>query len=57
MIDQNKILLLSQIVDSLNELSEKFEFAYEKQDKKQFDKSKQAILDFQNKLNAILNEK
>jgi len=57
MIDQNKIILLAQLVESMQEAEKGFEEAYEKQDKKKFESSKVAILDLQGKINTLVKEK
>lgn len=50
------LMLLAQLVDSIYEEEKNFESAYNKQDKKRFDLSKKAILDFQNKINFLLKK-
>ncbi len=56
-MNNEQIMMLSQIVSSLQEASVNFEVAYKANDKKKFEKAKQAILDFQNKINILLKEK
>jgi len=56
-MDNQKILLLSQLVDGLSEVKIKLEEAYNSQDKKRFDQGKEAILDFQKKIDYLLKEK
>ena len=55
-MEQNKILLLSQLIAILNESAGNLETAYELQEKEKFDSAKSSILDIQNKINFLLKE-
>jgi len=56
-MDNDKILLLSQLINGLQEINVEFEKSYKANDKKKFDKAKQAILEFQKKIAYLLQEK
>lgn len=53
-MENNNVLLLSQLTNSLNENFEIFQKAYLEQNKENFDRSKKAILEIQGKINFIL---
>jgi hypothetical protein len=57
MIEQDKIMLLAQLTDSLAEAEQEFKIALDKKDKKRFDNSKAAVLDFHKKIKFLLNKK
>ncbi len=54
MIEQDKLILLAQIVDSVGISAEGLEQAYAKNDKRKFELAKDAILDFQEKISFLL---
>ena len=56
-MNNEQIMLLSQLTSSLQGAFVSFDAAYKSNDKKKFERAKQAILDFQNKINVLLNEK
>ena len=56
-MNNEQIMLLSQLAQGLQEASISFDVAYKANDKKKFEKAKQAILEFQTKINALLKEK
>lgn len=53
-MESDKILLLAQLVDSLDEGVKELEGAYKKQDKRRFDEAKEAVLDYQKKIAFLL---
>jgi hypothetical protein len=55
-MEDNKILLLSQLMNGLIEGFNNFEKSYSEQDKVTFESSKKAILETQGKINFILKE-
>ena len=55
-METSKILLLAQLVDALNESMIEFKQAHAKNDKKKFNQARAAILDFQHKINFLLNK-
>lgn len=55
-MEDNKVLLLFQLMNSLNGNFEIFEKSYTKQDKENFDNSKKAILEIQKRIAFILNK-
>ncbi len=55
-MENNKILLLLQLMNSLNGNFENFEKGYLNQDKENFDNSKKAILEIQKRINLVLKE-
>ena len=54
MINENRIMLLSQLINGLSDNFQKFEKAYENSNKEDFDSSKAAILELQKKIEYIL---
>jgi len=56
MIADDKIILLAQLVDSLEQSFKILVQAYEKQDKKRFDQAKAGISDFQSKISFLLKQ-
>ena len=54
---KESILLLSQLISSLEEAGKDLEEAYNTKDKKRFDSSKSAILDFQDKISFLIMQK
>jgi hypothetical protein len=53
-MEESKILILLQLVRTLDENFLIFEKAYNTSDKEKFDSSKNAILDFQRKINFLI---
>lgn len=53
-MEDNKVLLLSQLLSLLQSNFENFEKSYLNKDKENFDKSKKALLEVQKKLNYVL---
>jgi len=53
-MENNKILLLAQLTNSLIENFEIFQKAYAEQNKENFDRSKRAILEIQSRINFTL---
>jgi phage portal protein BeeE len=56
-MDNDKIMLLAQLIDSMKESARQLEAAYNANDKKKFDAGKQAIFDFQTKINFLIKQK
>lgn len=56
-MNNDKIMLLAQLIDSMKESVRQLEAAYNTKDKKKFDANKQALLDFQNKLRILIAQK
>lgn len=54
-IELDSIVLLAQLMASLDAMAKKFEDAYTNSDKKKFDQAKAAILDLQKKISFLLN--
>lgn len=57
MTENDKILLLAQLVDNLSRSFNEFENSYDSADKKKFDIAKEALLESQNKISLLLNQK
>ena len=57
MTDLEQLQLLAQLVDSREIAANKLEKAYQDNDGEDFQKSRKAILDFQQKISALLEEK
>ena len=55
-MDENKVLLLVQLVNNLDRIYLDFEKAYASSNKLKFDNSKNAIMELQNKINFILTK-
>ena len=55
-MEDNKILLLSQLMNGLIEGFNNFEKSYSEQDKETFESSKKAILETQGKINFIMGD-
>jgi len=55
-MDENKVLLLLQLVNNLDNIYLDLEKAYNSSDKPRFDKSKKAVLELQSKLNFLLTK-
>ena len=53
-MEQNQILLLSQLIAILNENMSLLRSSYDSQDKEKFDSAKSAIIDAQAKINFLL---
>lgn len=51
---ENRIMLLSQLVNGLNESFQKFEKAYTNSNKEDFDSSQKTLLELQKKIEYIL---
>jgi len=56
MISPDKVMLLAQLVEGLEQASKDLENAYNIQDKKKFDRAKAVISEYQNKISYLLNE-
>ena len=56
-MQENKVMLLAQLVEGLREAHSQLEESYLKNNKKSFDSSKKALLDFQNKISYLLKQK
>ena len=52
----DKILLLAQLIEGMEENNIILEKAYNNNNKKRFEESKKVLLDFQNKINIIIKE-
>jgi hypothetical protein len=55
-MENNKVLLLLQLINSLNGNFEVLEKSYNNQNKEDFDNSKKAILEIQKRINFILKK-
>jgi hypothetical protein len=53
-MNQNRIMLLSQLVNSLGENYHKFELAYNDSNKEEFDSSSAIIIELQKKIAYLL---
>ena len=53
-MESNKIMLLFQLINGLDEAFSIFEKSYNESNKEKFDSSKKAILDLSNKINYVL---
>ncbi len=53
-MENNDLLLLMQLIKSLEAHVNNFERAYQDMDKEKFEKYKKAILEFQNKIGFLL---
>lgn len=54
MLDLQELQILAQLADNLDVLSNKLEKTYSENDAENFNKSKNAILEIQRKINEIL---
>jgi len=57
MLDLEQLQILAQLVDNIEISTNKLEKAYQDNDSEDFQKSRKAILDFQQKISALLEEK
>jgi hypothetical protein len=55
-MEDNQILLLSQLLNSIIENFNSFQKSYAEQNKELFDSSKKAILEVQSKINYLLKK-
>jgi len=55
-MDENKVLLLVQLVNKLDENYSNLEKAYNNSNKINFENSKKAVFELQNKINFILTK-
>jgi hypothetical protein len=55
-IRSDKVILLAQLTNSIEESGNELEKAYVKNDKRKFDLAKSAILEVQSKINFLLNQ-
>jgi len=55
-LDNSKLLLLAQLVDSLANMQKNLQDFYAQKDKKKFDFAKQALLETQNKITFFLKD-
>ena len=55
-MEENKILLLVQLINNLAENYNHLEKAYDSSDKENFDNSKKIILELQNKIDLLLSQ-
>lgn len=53
-LQRDKLMLLAQLIDSMDVAVADLDKAYNKNDKKRFDNSKEALLDFQAKTEFLL---
>ncbi len=53
----NKMMLIAQLMDSMNESAKQMGIAYAENDKRKFEMSKQALLELQTKLDFMLRRK
>jgi len=56
-MESSEIMLLVQLMDSIENGFKKLKFSYKSKDKQEFEKSKKILLDFQNKLGFLLKKK
>ena len=56
-MQENKSMLLAQLIEGMREAHSDFEQSYSKNNKKSFDNSKKALLDFQTKIAFLLKQK
>lgn len=54
---ENKVLLLAQLVNNLNENFANFEKSYNSSDKQEFDTAKKALIESQRQINFLLSKK
>ena len=55
-MESDKLILLAQLIESLNNNVKELEKAFKNNDKEDYDISKKAILDFQSKINFLLEK-
>jgi len=53
-MEQDDLLLLAQLIDSMDQASRELEKAYNENNKQDYEKAKKSILEFQNKINFLL---